>query len=351
VDAASTEVVRVAGPDRATPADNDEAYISFNLEDSAAFDEFARISAVATDVTTTEEDGALTFDIVVAGGDAEAMRLVSDGTDGTQLILPSANDPVLPTLAFGDADSGLYEYTEDGISFAFSGAEVWAFNALSLGASTTACDVGGECVWLDTEVSTSTNPSIGPSVVDGETGIGWAGTGTLSMVLDAEEFARFSDPGDAASGEVFRLNGPDRTTPADDDEFHVSFNLEDSAAFDEFGRISAVALDVTTTEEDGALTFDVVAGATDTEVMRLAAAGTGQIVQLLVPAQNQEATPSIAFDDGDSGIYESQTDVLSVSLNGSQAWDFQGVGFYGVVSGSPGIQNEDATATNPTLLP
>jgi hypothetical protein len=150
VDAASTEVVRVAGPDRATPADNDEAYISFNLEDSAAFDEFARISAVATDVTTTEEDGALTFDIVVAGGDAEAMRLVSDGTDGTQLILPSANDPVLPTLAFGDADSGLYEYTEDGISFAFSGAEVWAFNALSLGASTTACDVGGECVWLDT---------------------------------------------------------------------------------------------------------------------------------------------------------------------------------------------------------
>ena len=51
-----------------TKADNDEIYLSFKLADSAGnIDEFARMTVVATDVTTTEEDGQIEFDVIKSG--------------------------------------------------------------------------------------------------------------------------------------------------------------------------------------------------------------------------------------------------------------------------------------------
>ena len=50
-----------------TRADGDEIYVSFELADSAGeIHEFARITAEATDVTTTEEDGQLKFGVSVS---------------------------------------------------------------------------------------------------------------------------------------------------------------------------------------------------------------------------------------------------------------------------------------------
>jgi hypothetical protein len=69
-----------------TRADNDEIYLSFELADSGgALDEFARITAVATDVTATEEDGALVFSVADhdnSGNLQEAFR-ISSSTGGT----------------------------------------------------------------------------------------------------------------------------------------------------------------------------------------------------------------------------------------------------------------------------
>jgi hypothetical protein len=69
-----------------TRADNDEIYLSFELADSGgALDEFARITAVATDVTAGSEDGALIFyvaDTDSSGDLQEAFRIASS-TGGT----------------------------------------------------------------------------------------------------------------------------------------------------------------------------------------------------------------------------------------------------------------------------
>jgi cytoskeletal protein CcmA (bactofilin family) len=69
-----------------TRANNDEIYLSFELADSGgALDEFARITAVATDVTAGSEDGALIFyvaDTDSSGDLQEAFRIASS-TGGT----------------------------------------------------------------------------------------------------------------------------------------------------------------------------------------------------------------------------------------------------------------------------
>lgn len=74
-DAASVQSAIFQG-DSATPANNDEIYISLKMSDSAGNqDEFARITALATDVTSTSEDGQLDFSIMTAGSLSERLSL------------------------------------------------------------------------------------------------------------------------------------------------------------------------------------------------------------------------------------------------------------------------------------
>jgi hypothetical protein len=66
-DAVANQVAVFSGAN-ATRADGDEIYISFKLADSAGnIDEFARITAEATDVTSGSEDGQMRFGVIVAG--------------------------------------------------------------------------------------------------------------------------------------------------------------------------------------------------------------------------------------------------------------------------------------------
>ena len=99
-DNASVQVARLEG-DRATMADNDEAYVSLMLSnDGGTQTEFGRLTWVATDVNAaTSVDGRLDFAVVTAGSLADEMQL-----DGTALA-PSANDGLqLGTTALGFAD-------------------------------------------------------------------------------------------------------------------------------------------------------------------------------------------------------------------------------------------------------
>jgi hypothetical protein len=66
-DAVANQVAVFSGAN-ATRADGDEIYLSFKLADSAGnIDEFARITAEATDVTSGSEDGQMRFGVIVAG--------------------------------------------------------------------------------------------------------------------------------------------------------------------------------------------------------------------------------------------------------------------------------------------
>lgn len=85
-DSASVQVARLEG-DRATPAANDEAYMSLMLSDSGGTQtEYARITWIATDITDTSEDGRLAFSVMTAG------TLTSNVLLGTASLRPTTND-------------------------------------------------------------------------------------------------------------------------------------------------------------------------------------------------------------------------------------------------------------------
>jgi hypothetical protein len=182
-DVASGEAVRFSGAARATPADADEAYLSLlNYDSTPAAEEFSRISWIADDVTTTEEDGSISFDVRVAGSLVEGMRLQGDGVDSTQLNLPVVNDAANPTLAFG-GDSGFYEAAGDWIGFTSGGTASWIF---SLNAFQPA-DTGAS---LRRETPSATNPTLIPDFSDSSTGVASGGSTQVSLVANSAEVAR-----------------------------------------------------------------------------------------------------------------------------------------------------------------
>ena len=208
-DGASAQVAIFEG-DRATPADNDAAYISFKLSDSAGNqDEGARVTWKATTVL----DGA---------------------TQDTDLILSAVNNGALTTMLTLDGSANRVNLE---VNSTFAG--------------TTIADLG-----------TVTTANIDGGTIDG-TVIGGAATAAASVTalvatsLDlngaadvdvAGNTATLTNTTDAASVQVAVFEG-DRATIADGDAAYVSFKLSDSAGNqDEGARVTWQA----TTVLDGA---------------------------------------------------------------------------------------------------
>ena len=70
---------------------------------------------------------------------------------------------------------------------------------------------------------------------------------------------------------------------------------------------------------------------------------------LVLPLHNDAATPTLAFGDGDSGIYEASDDWMYISNGGIRRWYFSENTFSGDIAGAAQILNIDATATVPSL--
>ena len=108
--AASVKVLDLSNK-RATAsvADNDEIYMSFNMQDSAGnADEFARITAIATDVTNDTEDGALVFYVADSdnnGNLQEGFRITST-TGGTVSATTTSASQFNNTITVGVDDTG-----------------------------------------------------------------------------------------------------------------------------------------------------------------------------------------------------------------------------------------------------
>lgn len=185
----------------------------------------------------------------------------------TRIVLPLADTPLLPTLAWGDGDSGFYQEIDNRITASAAGIAQWNFAGNGLMQSEI---VGG---WLLRcgQVASAVNPTICPNDNDINTGLGSVALDQLSLIAGGVRVA----------------------------------NLTEAAG----------------------------------------------VVQFIVPLQNLEATPSIAFGDGDTGFFETANDQLTVSINGTARWDFAGGSLQARVAGGPGILNEATTAVNPTLVP
>jgi len=138
-------------------------------------------SQIIIDVTDTEaflvrkeDDGGDIFAVDTING------VVSIGgvtpVTGCRLILPQEDDPVTPTLAFGDGDTGFYERIDDEISIAIGGSRLWRIGSTVMGG------IADTQPALLFESSTGTNPNIVPDVVDVNTGIGRNAADQLSLI-------------------------------------------------------------------------------------------------------------------------------------------------------------------------
>lgn len=72
-----------------------------------------------------------------------------------------------------------------------------------------------------------------------------------------------------------------------------------------------------------------------------------------LPQQNDAVTPTLSFGDGDTGIYESSDDVLSLSVGGTDAWSTQALYLMRSLSGvnRAAIMDEETSITNPVIIP
>ena len=108
---ASNKVATFAGRN-STRADNDEIYLSFEMNNSAGeIEEFARITAIAADVTDDEEDGQIKFGVSVDGTMTNVFTITSSESAGTDMNLDVSGDLTL------DADGGDIFFKDGGTTF------------------------------------------------------------------------------------------------------------------------------------------------------------------------------------------------------------------------------------------
>jgi hypothetical protein len=73
--------------------------------------------------------------------------------------------------------------------------------------------------------------------------------------------------------------------------------------------------------------------------------------QLLLPQHNDAVTPTLAFGDGNTGLFESGDNTLNVSIAGASKFRFTGATLIGVSTSGPLFWNQNAGATDPTFSP
>ena len=103
----------------------------------------------------------------------------------------------------------------------------------------------------------------------------------------------------------------------------------------------------------GADQLSLIAGAK--EMLRLVETGTAATDQVIITpgvlGGTANATPTLAFGDGDTGLYEETDDVLGVSIAATRRWIFTGNTFQANATNGPYLENSTPSATNPTIAP
>lgn len=138
-------------------------------------------------------------------------------TATNRLLLPLNDDPVTPTLSFGDGDTGFYQSSDGKIDvsintsrdFSWAGDIYFATNATA-GAM------------LNTATS-STNPTIIPRRTDPDTGLGSAAVDQISLIAGGVEGVRIAEDGSIAA-----LYFPEITTPTAIANFGAYYTKNDN---------------------------------------------------------------------------------------------------------------------------
>ena len=80
----------------------------------------------------------------------------------------------------------------------------------------------------------------------------------------------------------------------------------------------------------------------------------GTVGSLVLDQEDDAATPTLAFGDGDTGFYEKADDNIYVAIAGNERWRISDgmMGYSTSISGTrPALLNLAASATQPTIIP
>ena len=148
---------------------------------------------------------------------------------GRRLIIPLANSPATPTLAFGDGDSGFYEGADDVIYVSLVGASKYYFTATFFGSLA----IDG-ATFRQTGVSATV-----PGILFGtdiDTGIGRAGTDQLSLIAGGVEGIRVGVSDNTFNGgqkvHITTVNAATYDLLVTDYILHVVYTATGSVAID-----------------------------------------------------------------------------------------------------------------------
>jgi hypothetical protein len=268
---------------------------------------------------------------LIAGG-VEIARATEAAVDQV-IVSPGAilGSAALPSLAFGDGDSGFRESVDDAIKVTLVGVDRWTFTADRFVA------VAGNGPSLQNEASTATNPTLIPALGDVSTGIGGVTT-SLSLIVGGAERIHL----DTSLATANTFTGDWKAA-----------NATGPALIDEAASATNPTLVPTKGDEDtgvgsnGADTLSLIAGGV--EMLRLEEGTTDQV---LIGPDGSAADPALSFiSDPDTGLYSVTPGIIAMSVDGIDRFRWVGNQFRGATGGSPSIQNEVASASNPTLLP
>ena len=110
----------------------------------------------------------------------------------THLVLPIHNDPVTPTLAFGDGNTGFYESVDNTLNIAINGNNRWQFGSNTFG--------GNQFIGSGQLYNLSSN--IVPGLTfngDTNTGVGRPDADQLSLIAGAIEGLRVTEANGVAN--------------------------------------------------------------------------------------------------------------------------------------------------------
>jgi len=308
---------------------------------------------------------------LIAGGVQIANLTEAAGT--VQMILPLQNDATAPSIAFGDGDTGFFEPADDEINISIEGVSRFHFVAsVFSGLSVSAPGIRNT-------VPTATNVGIFANANDQNTGIGWSDFDQLSFIAGAVQVANLTEAAGtvqfivpqqnvSASPSIAFGDGDTGFFESLDDTLNIAFagvkrwnwteslfesNTDLGAHLNRQGASATVAAfafkgDTNTGLGRGAIDeLSLIAGGVQVANLTEAAG----IVQFIVPLQNDAASPSIAFGDGDSGFYESIDDTIHISIAGASKWDIDASAIEGSGVGNPALRNVNATGLVPSILP
>jgi hypothetical protein len=238
--------------------------------------------AVWTGPTTLEGDANFTWTgttLAIAGA-------------GAQLLLPLEDDPLTPTLAFGDGNTGFYESSDNIIRVAQNGANTFQWGTAGFAGSAT------NAPFMYNRNATATDP-VFTILSDSDTGVGSAAADQLSLIAGGVEMLRLVETGTATTDQVIIAPAGiigDNTTPA------LAFGDGDSGFYESGDDNIVVSLGTVATWDFNGSFFQGVAGGTPA----LAAVDSTATVPNILPWKG----------DTDTGLGQNAADELSLIAGG-----------------------------------